>query len=93
MTSASEPYTYIGGLLVLIYVTFFHDIYDIDIWKLKNAVLSVLLGYWSQTGLCILITPSKLAMCNNIIGMTSKTNFVVFPLSVPEHGYVPPQVV
>jgi hypothetical protein len=29
---------YLGGLLVLIYVTFFHHIYDIDIWKLENVI-------------------------------------------------------
>jgi len=49
------------SLLVLMYVTFFHHIYDIDIWKLKNVVLSVVLGYYSQADLYILITPSKLS--------------------------------
>jgi len=41
---------YIGGLLVLLYVTFFHHIYDMDIWKLKNVYtfcfLRLLLPSW-----------------------------------------------
>jgi hypothetical protein len=51
----------VGGLLIFIYVTFFHHIYDIDIWKLKNVVPSVVLGYFSQASLCILVIPSKLS--------------------------------
>jgi hypothetical protein len=51
---------YIGGLLVFIYVTFFDHIYDMDIWKLKYAIPSILLGYCSQAALCILITLWKL---------------------------------
>jgi hypothetical protein len=45
-----------SGPLVLIYVTFFHHIYDINILKLKNVVPSIVLGYYSQANLCILIT-------------------------------------
>ncbi len=52
---------YTGGLLVLIYVTFFHHIYDMDIWKLKNVIPLVLLSYCSQGDLCILITIWKVA--------------------------------
>jgi len=46
---------YIGALLVLIYVTLFHHIYDMDIWKLKYAISSVLLGYCSQADFMYLI--------------------------------------
>jgi hypothetical protein len=42
---------YVGGLLVFIYLTFFHHIYDMDIWKLKNVIPSVFLGYCSQADL------------------------------------------
>jgi hypothetical protein len=52
---------YIGGLLVLICVTFFDHFYGMDIWKLKNAIPSVLLCYCSQADLCILITVWKLS--------------------------------
>jgi hypothetical protein len=52
---------YIGGLIVLIYVTFFHHIYDMNIWKLKNVIPVVLFGYCSQADLCIQITLWKLA--------------------------------
>jgi len=49
------------SLVVLMNVIFFHHIYDIDIWKLKNVVPSIVLGYYSQADLCILITRSKLS--------------------------------
>jgi hypothetical protein len=46
---------YIGGLLVLLYVAFFHHIYDIDVWKLKNDVPCVVLCYCSQVDLCFFV--------------------------------------